>query len=39
MPQQREYAMEIRRHWAELLSGRKTIELRGYPLPEQVGMD
>ena len=34
----REYALEIQRHWAEeLLSGRKTVELRGYPLPEAVG--
>lgn len=34
----REYALEIRRHWAEeLLSGRKKVELRGYPLPEAVG--
>ena len=33
-----EYALEIRRHWAEeLLSGRKTVELRRYSLPEAVG--
>lgn len=32
------YGLEIRKCWAdELLSGRKTIELRGYPLPGQVG--
>ena len=34
----REFALEIRKHWAEeLLSGRKKVELRGYPLPEAVG--